>query len=133
VTGNGNNRRVTLNWTDNSLKEARFTIQRATNADFTQGLTTFNYVNPSTVVPNTVTFVDGNARRDTQYWYRVFAIGPVVGDTTIYPSSPLGFPTMSADSVSSAVEVLVGAAPGTPTAPTNLTATLQIGPQVSLT
>jgi predicted phage tail protein len=62
----------------------------------------------------------------------VFAIGPVVGDTAAYPNS-IGFPTMSGDSVSNTAVIQVGAAQGTPTSPTNLAATLQSGPQVSLT
>jgi phosphodiesterase/alkaline phosphatase D-like protein len=119
-----------LSWTDNSLKETQFTIQRATDANFTAGLTTFNYVNPSTVAPNAVTFQDTNARRDTSYWYRVFAIGNPVGDLLT-----AGFPTMAADSVSTnALQVSVGA-PTTqgPANPTNLVATVQAGPQVRLT
>jgi hypothetical protein len=35
VTGNLNNPRVNLIWTDNSGKEVRFRIERATNAGFT--------------------------------------------------------------------------------------------------
>jgi hypothetical protein len=120
-----------LNWTDNSLKEARFTIQRATSADFTQGLTTFNYVNPSTVAPNTVTFVDGNARRDTQYWYRVFAIGITVGDTQAYPGS-LGFPTMSTDSVSNILPVYTGTTPPPLPAARLLHSVLAFRPPVTL-
>ena len=136
VTGNGNNRTVTLSWTDNSLKEARFTVQRATDANFTTGLTTFNYVNPSTVVPNTVTFQDTNATRDTRYWYRVYAMGRNVGDVQVYATSPIGFPTMSANSVSNTLQVNVGTPPALPTAPadpTTLTAPSPTGPPVSLT
>jgi len=131
VAGTTNNPRVNLNWTDNSIKETQFTIQRASDANFSVGLTTFT-VPASLNSGSNVAFTDSTVRRDSRYWYRVFAIGPVVGDTDVYPNS-IGFPTMSADSVSTPVEVLVGAAPGTPTAPTNLTATLQTGPQVSLT
>ena len=56
VSGPANNPTVNLTWIDHSLKEARFTIQRATDANFTMGVTTFNYVNPATTVPSTVTF-----------------------------------------------------------------------------
>ena len=42
MTGPANNPTVNLTWTDNSIKEAGFTIQRATDANFTTGLTTFN-------------------------------------------------------------------------------------------
>jgi len=122
LSGNVNNPRVNLSWTDNSLKEAGFAVQRASDADFTIGLTTFN------VAPNTLTFQDSTVARNGHYWYRVFAIGSPVGDL-----QTAGFPTMSADSVSNTVDIQVGAVQGTPTSPTNLTATLQSGPQVSLT
>jgi hypothetical protein len=134
LTSSVSGRDVTLTWIDNSMKETQFTIQRATNSAFTTGLTTFNYVNPVATVPNTVTYLDKNVPNNSTYWYRVFAIGATVGDTQAYPGS-LGFPTMAADSVSIATgPVNVG----TPTAsvpanPTLLTATIQAGPQVSLT
>jgi FtsP/CotA-like multicopper oxidase with cupredoxin domain len=127
VTGTTNNPRVNLAWVDNSLKEASFTIQRASDANFKTGLAEFN------VPANTQTFQDTTVARNASYWYRVFAIGNPVGDTQVYPTSPLGFPTMSANSVSPTANVQVGAVQGTPTAPTNLTATLQSGPRVSLT
>lgn len=127
VTGTVNNPRVNLAWVDNSLKEAGFTIQRASDASFKTGLAEFN------VPANTQTYEDKTVASNARYWYRVFALGNPVGDTQVYPTSPLGFPTMSANSVSPTAEVLVGAAPGTPTAPTDLTATLQSGPRVSLT
>ncbi|MBI5578105.1 MAG: hypothetical protein HY895_03050 [Deltaproteobacteria bacterium] len=126
VTGTASNPRVALTWIDTSLKEAKFTIQRASDKDFKTGLRTFD------VAPNTVAFTDTTVARDTAYWYKVFAIGNPVGDTQAYPGS-LGFPTMSADSVSNTIAIQVGAVQGTPTAPTNLTAALQSGPQVSLT
>jgi FtsP/CotA-like multicopper oxidase with cupredoxin domain len=122
ITGNANNPRVNLTWADNSLKEVGFTVQRATDVNFTTGLTTFN------VAPNIVTFQDATVARNGNYWYRVFAIGNPVGDL----QTP-GFPTMSADSVSDTLAVVVGTPPAAPTGPTNLTATLQSGPQVSLT
>ena len=99
VTGPANNPTVNLTWIDNSLKEARFTIQRATDANFTMGLATFNRVNSATTVPSTVTFADTPSRLICKYWYRVFAIGNTVGDTQAYTGSA-GFPTMSIDSVS---------------------------------
>jgi hypothetical protein len=131
VSGNANNPVVGLTWTDKSTKEAQFTIQRASDANFSVGLRTFT-VPAAANSGATVAFTDKTVSPNNTYWYRVFAIGPVVGDTTVYPNST-GFPTMSADSVSNTQEILVGATPGTPTAPTNLTAALQAGPQVSLT
>ena len=50
------------------------------------------------------------------YWYRVTAVGPVVGDTV-----NAGFPTMSADSVSNTVVIQVGTS-ATPAAPIGLSA-----------
>jgi len=126
----GGNRRVTLNWTDISTQETGFTIQRASDVNFTIGLTTFNVA--ARTGTGTVTYIDTTIANNTSYWYRVFAIGPVVGDTAAYPNS-LGFPTMSADSVSNTVSVSVGTAPTAgPTAPSALAATVQAGPRVSL-
>jgi len=131
--GSTSNPRVTLNFIDNSVKEVGFAIERATNSTFTTGLTTFNLVNPDPTVPSTVVFTDTGVARNTYYWYRVVAIGPTVGDTQVYTNS-IGFPTMSADSVSDTKgPVLTGTAPTPPADPTNLTATLQAGPQVNLT
>jgi hypothetical protein len=50
VTFQGNNPRVVLTWTDNSTVETQFTIQRASDLNFTTGLTTFVVVSPT---PNT--------------------------------------------------------------------------------
>jgi len=123
MSGNGGNRSVVLTWLDNSIKEAGYRVERASDAGFTSGLRTFN------VPANTTQYADriGNVSNFT-YYYRVHAIGEVVGDT-FTPN----FPTMSADSVSQPLTVSGGTPPGLPTAPTNLAATLQTGPQVSLT
>lgn len=58
-------RSVILNWIDNSNNETGFTIQRATNATFTQGLTTV------TVGPNVTTLTQTGLSRNTRYWYRI--------------------------------------------------------------
>jgi hypothetical protein len=130
----GGNRRVTLNWTDNSTQEAGFTVQRATDANFTTGLTTFP-VGASAGTGGTVVYTDTSVANNTTYSYRVYAIGAPVGDTQAYPGS-LGFPTMSADSVSilpASASATVGTAPTTvPAAPSALAATVQAGPQVRL-
>jgi len=128
VTGNANNPTVALTWMDNSLKEVQFTIQRASDANFTAGLTSFNFANPTPTTTGQVAFQDTSVAPNNRYWYRVSAIGAPVGDLFT-----AGFPTMAADSVSNTVSILVGAEPGTPTAPTNLAAALQTGPLVSLT
>jgi titin len=120
--------RVDLTWTDNSIKEVGFTVQRASNAGFTTGLRTFN------VPANAVTFTDTTVANNAAYWYKVFAIGEIVGDVFNYPESPLDFPTMSADSVSNTLgPVNVGTPTGdVPADPTLLVATVQAGPRVRL-
>jgi FtsP/CotA-like multicopper oxidase with cupredoxin domain len=128
VAGTVNNPIVNLTWMDNSIKEVQFTIQRASDPAFTTGMASFNFSNPTPTTTGLVTFQDRTAAPNSRYWYRVAAIGPPVGDLFT-----AGFPTMSADSVSNTVEVLVGAAPGVPTAPTNLAAVLAAGPMVRLT
>ena len=80
-----------------------------------------------TVGPNVQTF-NNTVATNTKYWYRVFAIGPTVGDW-----QTAGFPTMSADSVSNTISVTVGTPPSAvPANPTLLTATVQAGPRVRL-
>jgi FtsP/CotA-like multicopper oxidase with cupredoxin domain len=127
--GNANNPRVTLNWVDNSSYEAGFTVQRALDAAFTNGLTTLGTVPASAGKGATITYTDTNPARSSTYYYRVWANGEVVGDVTM-----AGFPTKSADSVSNTAGPINTYATATaPAAPTNLTATAQAGPQVSLT
>jgi len=122
-----------LNWIDNSIREVKFRIERATNDTFTTGLTTFEYVNPVTTAPNAVAIQDQNAiTAGIRYWYRVFAVGETVGDVLIP-----GFPTMVAESVSNTpAPVLIGTPPGAPTSPTGMNALVQAnpagGPQVRL-
>jgi len=88
--------RATLTWTDNSLSETSFTIQRANDASFTTGLTTF------TVGANVNTYVDRNLRNRVTYYYRVFA-NNVVGDTWDYTDpnineGAVGFPNVTVSS-----------------------------------
>lgn len=59
---------VTLKWIDNSNNETRFTIQRATNATFTSGLST------STVNANITTITQTRMNRRRTYWYRIQAV-----------------------------------------------------------
>jgi hypothetical protein len=56
---------VILNWIDNSNNETGFTVQRATNSLFTQGLTTV------TVGANTTTLTVTGLAKNTQYWFRI--------------------------------------------------------------
>jgi hypothetical protein len=62
---------VSLSWADNSNNEDGFTIQRATNARFTAGLT------PIQVGPNLSVFSDSTAMPLTRYFYRVQAFNGV--------------------------------------------------------
>ncbi|MBC7962608.1 MAG: multicopper oxidase domain-containing protein, partial [Steroidobacteraceae bacterium] len=62
---------VSLTWTDNADNETGFTIQRATDAAFTLGLTTF------TVGANVTAFSDITAAAATTYFYRVAAVNAV--------------------------------------------------------
>ncbi|HSB64925.1 MAG TPA: fibronectin type III domain-containing protein, partial [Anaerolineales bacterium] len=66
-------RSVILTWADNSNNETGFTIERATNALFTQGLTTTN------VGANVTTLTQTGLSPNTQYWFRIRANnGPIV-------------------------------------------------------
>lgn len=65
--GKGSNRTVILTWTDNSGNETGFTIQRATDASFTSGLSSAN------VGAGGTTLTQSGLSRNTQYWYRIRA------------------------------------------------------------
>ncbi len=91
VTGSGSGRAIVLNWTDNSLNETGFTIQRANDAAFLTGLQTF------TVAAERHDFTaTSSATRSASFYFRVFASN-VVGDTQVYPAST-GFPTKTTTS-----------------------------------
>jgi hypothetical protein len=128
--GNANNPSVTLNWKDNSSNEVGFTVQRALDATFATGLVTLTTTVPASAGKGaTVTYTDTAPSRSSTYYYRVLANGEVAGDVSM-----ANFPTMSADSVSNtAGPINTYTLPAAPAAPTNLTATAQAGPKVSLT
>jgi len=96
--------RAILQWTDNSLNETGFTIERATDAAFTVGLTAFS------VGENITMFEDNTILPDTTYYYRVAAIN-VVGDTWDYSDPALNegaaFPTKTANSAWSSTAAIV--------------------------
>jgi hypothetical protein len=118
------NTTVRLAWTDLSIKETGYRIERALDPNFTVGLTSTTRTNAAATGPMTFTQTVQNNRA---YWYRVWAIGPVVGDTTV-----AGFPTMSANSVSNTVVIAVGTL-ATPAGPIGLSGTWQPTPvQVNL-
>lgn len=112
VTAQGS--KATLTWTDNSLSETGFTIQRASDASFTTNLIT------ATVGPNVATYIDSTIQPQTVYYYRVQA-NNLVGDTYQYPAPAVGFPTMQADSNWSNTAMLGLIAK--PNAPSNLRVT----------
>ncbi|MCA9983646.1 MAG: multicopper oxidase domain-containing protein, partial [Anaerolineales bacterium] len=115
---------VTLTWTDNSINETGFVIERATDAAFTTGIRSF------TIAADETTFVDSLAGLSGNFYYRVQGIN-VVGDTWDYSDPNLNegasFPTKTIASeftAAVAVEII--------TAPTNLVATLVGNTQVDL-
>jgi len=96
---------ITLNWQDNANNETGFIVERAINGGA--------FAQIATVDANTVTYVDSTGLPATTYRYQVKAVN-----------------ALGSSSYSNIVQVVVPAAPN---APTNLVATLQAGPQVSLT
>ena len=99
ATGLSGPLRAALTWTDNSVSETNFTIQRATDAGFTTGLTNFTVAGstPNNATGGTTGFTDTTVATNTRYFYRVMATN-VVGDTTVYPAPAVGFPAMSVNS-----------------------------------
>jgi FtsP/CotA-like multicopper oxidase with cupredoxin domain len=119
-SGFGNNTRLTLTWNDNSINETAFLIQKtADGINWTDAGTSpspLDQVNTKGIR----TYVDTTYQSNTVYLYRV-----VAQNTIGYGGA---FMSLTAQSVSAPKAV-----GNPPTAPTNLTATLQDGPQVSLT
>jgi FtsP/CotA-like multicopper oxidase with cupredoxin domain len=80
-------RSVILTWVDNSNNETGFTIQRATNSTFTQGLTT------ATVGANVTTLTQTGLSLNTQYWYRIRANNGTIIFTVWMNASPFPITT----------------------------------------
>ena len=80
-------RSVILTWADNSTIESGFTVERATNALFTQALTTV------TVAANTTTLTQTGLTPNTQYWFRIRANNGTIVFTTWVNASPLPITT----------------------------------------
>jgi FtsP/CotA-like multicopper oxidase with cupredoxin domain len=85
---------VTLGWQDNATNETGFTIQRATNPGFSQGLT------PFTVGPNpaggATGFTDTTVAANTKYYYRVRAdnvVGASAWSNAVNLTTPAPIPT----------------------------------------
>jgi hypothetical protein len=81
--GAGSSRTVILTWVDNSNNETGFTIQRATNAAFTQGLTTVN------VAANATTYTATGLSRNTNYYFRIRANNGAIIFTGWVNAAPL--------------------------------------------
>ena len=123
--GKNNQWNVQLKWTDNSTVEAGYTIERAPSPAFNTFVT---FTKAAVAGSGTQVSYQDNKVKNGSYWYRVRANGAIVGDTTI-----ANFPTMSADSADSNIVSFQGGTTPAPLSPTLLSATLQPGPQVSLT
>jgi len=124
VTGNGNNRTLTLSWSDNSVNETSFLIQRTTDGTTWTDVATIQWPLDQANTTGTRTGADTAYRPNTVYLYRVVARNDVG-----YGGQ---FMSLSLSSTSASLGVYP------PAAPTNLTATYQFsaaqaGPQVSLT
>lgn len=120
VTGNGNNRTLTLSWNDTSINETSFLVQKTT--DGTTWTTVGTSLSPLGLI-NTKgvrTIADTAYNQNSVYLYRVIARNAV----------GYGGQFMSLSVQSTSAPLVVG---NPPAAPTTLTATLQAGPQVSLT
>ncbi|DAC72618.1 MAG TPA: hypothetical protein DSN98_04350 [Thermoplasmata archaeon] len=91
VSINGGNESIQLNWHDNSLSETNFTVQRAGDATFTT-----NRVD-NKLGMNVITYTDATVQQNQLYYFRVLA-NNVIGDTTVYPTPAIGFPTVTTNS-----------------------------------
>ena len=118
VTGNGNNRHITLTWSDNSITETAFVVQRSTDGTTWADVGTVTVPLTTPNVHQSRTLTDSTSNATTAYLYRV-----VAQNTVGYGQ---GFPTMTASSTSATLGV------NAPAAPTTLAATVVAGPQVSL-
>ncbi len=121
ITGNGNNSRLVLAWNDNSITETAFVVQKTTDGTTwtNVGTSPSPLGQPNTTGPRALTD-PAVYNQNTAIKYQV-----VAQNTVGYGGQ---FPSMTVTSVSA--PLIVGTVPATPT---NLTATLQAGPQISLT
>ena len=90
VVLNGRSDRVTLTFTDNSINETGFDLQRATNAAFTRGVSN-NTVPAAPGSGTTVTVAQNGVSRGRTYWWRVRAVnaaGPSAWSNTFSMTTP---------------------------------------------
>ena len=88
-----------LSWTDNSINESGFVIERAEDSGFTSAVVTFD------VAENATSFGDDTAVPGVTYYYRIHSTN-VIGDPTGYQGST-GFPTRTFDSTLSNVVSMI--------------------------
>ena len=120
IVGNGNNRRFQLTWSDNSITETSFVLQRTTNGTTWTNVGTLTSPLGEANTHGTRTLTDTSSNVSTAYRYRVAAV-----NTVGYGGA---FPSVSATSLSPEIGV------NGPAAPDQLTAALQSGPpRVALT
>jgi FtsP/CotA-like multicopper oxidase with cupredoxin domain len=122
VVGSGGSARFELTWTDNSITETRFVIQRSTDGTTYATVGTLDQPLGAGNTHGTRTFRDGSSNRNGVYKYRV-----VAENTVGYGS---GMPSMTVSSTSDALGV------NGPGAPTSLTAAVtgtSTAPRVNLT
>ena len=119
ITGSGNKKQLVLTWNDNSITETAFVVQRTTNGSNWTNIGMVQSPLDQTNEHGSRTLADTTFNASTAYLYRVVAQNTV--------GYGFGFPTLTVQSVSDTIGV------NQPAAPTNLTATLQAGPQISLT
>ena len=128
LNGTNTSNKVNLTWVDNSSDETNWTIQRATDSNFTVGLTNFVIAGSANgVIGGTFTFADQTTTAGSLYFYRVLATN-VVGDTQIYTAPAVGYPKVVTSSTpSNAVKITLPLV-----APTNLSANITVGPAITL-
>jgi FtsP/CotA-like multicopper oxidase with cupredoxin domain len=95
-SGTGNSQRVLIQWTDGSMNESGFTVQRATSQNG-PWLSLTPSAPPAPGINTVMTFTDTTMARRTTYYYRVVA-NNLVGYTQTYAAPAVGYPTLSADS-----------------------------------
>jgi FtsP/CotA-like multicopper oxidase with cupredoxin domain len=125
ASGNGNNRRYTITWTDNSKNETAFVIERSSSPTGPWSVLATVPSDRLTVGPGTGTRTYVDQTRNT-FYYQVYAIN-VVGDTWDYSNPAFneipaggGWPTLTLDSRGGNTGVIAVEAP------TNLTGSAAI-------
>ena len=95
-SGSGNNQKVVVSWTDMSINETGFSVQRAISLNGPWA--TLNVAPAVKGTGNAMSFTDSTMARHTTYYYRVVA-NNLVGYARAYAAPAVGWPTLSADTV----------------------------------